>query len=301
MSAAAVDDTQQADTIASVIADAAPTEEKVVAPDAVTTSSVSFAGHNEVTVPIDAHAPVTIESADSKVDIALPSEINVSDGVVADDGTVVFEDNGNHAHAAVQALDDGSVRLQTVLDSPHAPSTYTYAFGGDTQLILLDDGTVEVTETITDGVSATIGLVDAPWAIDATGTTVPTHYTVDGNTLTQHVDHSDDYAYPITADPSYSVGIGFYIHWTRAETATLAGYGVAGMTAATAACAWMGTKLAPPYGSIILGAGCAYVAIPLIHQAGVAQNSSPKRCAYTRYIPLGGVVVSGTYKDSRCR
>ncbi len=202
--ASAVDDTQPADNIAAVIADAAPTLETVATPDTVTTSEVTFTGLNDVTVPIDADEPVTIESADSSVEIALPTEIDVSDGVVADDGTVVFEDNGNDAHAAVQALDDGSVRLQTVLESPDAPSTYTYTFSDGAELVLLDDGSVEVTETIADGVVAVIGLIEAPWAIDASGTNISTHYTVDGNALTQHVEHSREHAYPITADPKTS-------------------------------------------------------------------------------------------------
>lgn len=151
------------------------------------------------------------------MDIALPTEVDVSGGVVADDGTVVVEDDGNDVHAAVQALDDGSVRLQTVLESPDAPSTYTYTFSDDMELVLLDDGSVEVTETITDGMTTVVGLIDAPWAIDAEGTVVPTHYTVDGTSLTQHVAHSGDFAYPITADPTVSIGWGIYVKYSKTD------------------------------------------------------------------------------------
>lgn len=221
MPASAVGDTQQADTIAAVIADVAPTGESVVAPDVVTTDSVTFTGNTDVTVSIDADAPVTIESTGSTVEIALPVEIDVGDGVVANDGTVVFEDNGTDAHAAVQALDDDSVRLQTILESPGAPSTYTYTFSDGAELVPLDDGSVEVTETIAGGVIAVIGLIDTPWAIDANGTSVPTHYTVDGNTLTQHVDHSDDYAYPITADPSIIFGWAIYVKYSKSDVRTV--------------------------------------------------------------------------------
>jgi hypothetical protein len=44
---------------------------------------------------------------------------------------------------------------------------------------------------------------EAAWVQDASGVAVPTHYSVDGNTLTQVVEHKDldNVSYPIVADP----------------------------------------------------------------------------------------------------
>ncbi len=51
-----------------------------------------------------------------------------------------------------------------------------------------------------------IGVVAAPWAVDARGRSLPTHYTLrpDGG-LTQVVD-TRGAAFPVVADPKYSVG-----------------------------------------------------------------------------------------------
>ena len=37
----------------------------------------------------------------------------------------------------------------------------------------------------------TIAYADAPWAVDAKGTPVPTHFEVDGTTLYQVIEHAD--------------------------------------------------------------------------------------------------------------
>ena len=41
------------------------------------------------------------------------------------------------------------------------------------------------------------------------------------------------------------------------------------------------------------------VVVPFIHNAGLAQLSKPKKCAYLRF--TYGVWTSGTYADSRCK
>lgn len=246
MPASAIDDQAEVDSIAGMIADAAPNGENVVLPDVVTTDLVTFTGNTDVTVPIDTDAPVTIESTYSTMDIELPTEIDVSDGVIANDGTVVFEDHGKNAHAAVQTLDDGSVRLQTILESPDASSTYTYTFSEGVELVLLDDGSVEVTETIADGVTSSIGLIDAPWAIDANGTNVPTHYTVDENRLTQHVDHSGNFAYPVTADPKITnTWWNRTVYYNRYETKRIADRAVYGVLGSYLP--WVPAKIAAGY------------------------------------------------------
>ncbi|MBP3223429.1 MAG: hypothetical protein J6M18_05845 [Actinomycetaceae bacterium] len=47
-----------------------------------------------------------------------------------------------------------------------------------------------------------VGEIEAPWAIDAEGKTLPTHYEVQGDTLIQKITTNAQTTYPITADPS---------------------------------------------------------------------------------------------------
>lgn len=223
--ATAVDDQTTADEIASIVAKAAPNSKRLAPTASVDRTGAKFGTMaTDVDVALDPQQPLSIMRDDISVHVSLPEGLDVENGVVARDGTVVFKEGGDDAHAVVQALDDGSVRLYTVLDSPNAPSTYTYDFGENVELVLLDDGSVEVTENLSDGVTAVLGTIDAPWAVDADGTDVATHYTVEGSGLTQHVEHSQADSYPITADPSYSFGWKVYVKYSKTETRNIAGW-----------------------------------------------------------------------------
>lgn len=220
--ASAADSESEANEIASIIGDAAPFSAEAAAPDGVSAAGVDFdIAQTEVTVPFEAEGLVSMDAAGTKIEVSLPAGLDVEDGVLAGDGTVVFAESGDGAHAAIQALEDGSVRLQTVLDGAEAPSTYAYNFGDGVELALNDDGSVTVFEEVTDEVAVSVGRVEAPWAVDAVGADVPTHYTVNGSTLTQHVDHSVEYAYPITADPTISFGWAIYVKYSKSDVQTV--------------------------------------------------------------------------------
>jgi hypothetical protein len=56
--------------------------------------------------------------------------------------------------------------------------------------------------TVDAPTTATVGVIEAPTATDAAGASVPTTLSVDGDTVTMHVNHQDgSYQYPISADP----------------------------------------------------------------------------------------------------
>ncbi len=48
-----------------------------------------------------------------------------------------------------------------------------------------------------------VGGVTGWWAVDAAGNNLPTSFTLEGSTLTQHVDLNAATAFPVVADPSY--------------------------------------------------------------------------------------------------
>ena len=87
------------------------------------------------------------------------------------------------------------------IDSEVAPARFEFPVSGDvTALTLNDDGSV----TATDAAGEIIAVADVPWAVDATGHEVPTHYEVEGTTLIQVVEHrGGNFAYGITADPNW--------------------------------------------------------------------------------------------------
>lgn len=55
---------------------------------------------------------------------------------------------------------------------------------------------------VTDENGLITHIIDAPWAKDANGHEIKTHYNITGNTLTQVVEHNCNHVFPITADPS---------------------------------------------------------------------------------------------------
>jgi len=117
-----------------------------------------------------------------------------------DDDARLFDGTGVDTAVAVQSLESG-VRALVHIDSANAPERYDFPVGGDVaSLRLTADGGVEALSSA----HRVIATAPAPWAIDAAGGEVPTHYEVHGRTLTQVVEHrGGNYAYGIVADPSF--------------------------------------------------------------------------------------------------
>lgn len=166
----------------------------------------------DVSIPRDPGAPIELNSAPPSgprgpsqsqsppaLSISLPQTDSQKAAKIAPDGTVVYADADGEVDLAVQAFDDGSIRAQAVIQVPDAPTTYNYDLG-------LPEGVALQTQTtggillVSDGVE--VGQIEAPWAIDANGRRLPTHYAVVGNRVTQVVDHAGrEVAYPVVSDP----------------------------------------------------------------------------------------------------
>lgn len=174
-----------------------------------TTSSgavaVNSTGAVDVTVPTHATGTIDLTTKDiSGADVdtlltALPFAGSASDARV-EAGGIVSYDNGNGSFTVPIVHGDGTVQINTVLTSVSAPSSFSYPLTPPTgaTVSLSSDGSV----TISDSNNAVIGHIDVPWAKDARGVAVPTHFTLAGNTLTQTVDLSSPaITYPVVADP----------------------------------------------------------------------------------------------------
>lgn len=136
--------------------------------------------------------------------------------------------------------------------------------------VLRADGGADLLVEI-DSIVVTVGAIEPPWATDADGHDVATHYTVEGNALVQHVAHGPGDAYPVTADPTFSLGLWAYLPFNRAETATIASGGW-GATALTALCATAASPLGPVVAAL-MGASA-------VHRRG--QSSTPPGLPTTR-------------------
>ncbi|MFK0239220.1 hypothetical protein ACIQTX_00060 [Microbacterium sp. NPDC090281] len=223
-----------------------------------------------VSAPIDGGA-----RAESR-GIELPSEIPISEGVVTDDGTVVFEADDRSGDAvAVQTLVDGSTRIQTVIGGAASPHEFGYRMDGY-QPYQSDTGEVIFLNEAGDYVP-----VAAPWAVDANGKSVPTFYEVRGDELFQVVAPGAETAYPVVADPSWIWnGPIWGMKLNRAETSRVRDY-----AAALAMCGSFLKKLPR------VGWACAAFGGYMVAQANIAQGDNPKTCLFLTAAPVPGVIM----------
>src|SRR5690606_7016875 len=132
--------------------------------------------------------------------------------------------------------------------------------------------------------------VRAPWAFDASGAAVGTEYVADGSTLTQVVDHADaDVTYPVVADPTFDSPLPLQsrVRFNRAETQTIYESGALGLGGiACGPMAWV----------------CVAAAAVVVYNAGVAENSNPKRCVQITLTSTPAPVWwVDTYLEGPCR
>lgn len=153
-----------------------------------------------VDVPKDPEDKISIKLNNSpEIHIGLPNADSAKNASKLPNGTVVFPDNHGSANAVIPTND--GVQMITTISDKSASTRYTYPIevpsGGE--VIIVENGAA-----VLDGKGSPMLVVSSPWAKDAKGADVPTWFETDGSSLTQVIDHkSDDFAYPITADPSF--------------------------------------------------------------------------------------------------
>lgn len=181
-----------------------------------------------VVLPRSAGEPVQfLNSADEMVlEITLPASSSREPARTVMPGQLSFEGTAESTDTIVQLNDraNASASILAVMHDADAPSRHTYEIdvAEGTELRLHPSGAVELHDTRgTDpGDDTAVAVVDAPWAYDANGNTVPAEFELDGSTLVLQVDHRGA-AYPVVADPDVTTNCGWTtcsIYWSRART-----------------------------------------------------------------------------------
>ncbi len=171
------------------------------------TVSVGQAEDGSVSVEVDRQQGDPADSSTSAsftVDYAT-AVLGAEDGIAA----LGAEEAGVTAH--VQPTGSG-VRVLTVISAASAPESYAYTFDVPETTQLADHGD---TYYLVDD-SGVYGAIMKPWATDADGDPVPTRYTWDEGTLTQHVDlDAPGVDLPVIADPAWT----YTYYYTITKTA----------------------------------------------------------------------------------
>ncbi|UGS25015.1 hypothetical protein K8F61_09865 [Microbacterium resistens] len=251
-----------------------------------------------VVLPNEATRPIELSRNDGALGarVLVPNATALGPATLAADGSVTY--SGNTSTPAVNVLaSEDQVRVSTVIASPEQPEQFSYDFGPGASIEVAADGSATVYRANGEGegvalVETAVAQVQAPWAVDANGNDVATEYVVDGSTLTQVVKHSDvDVAYPVVADPTFDAPLPFQsrVRFDRAETKTIADLGIASL----------GGAVCGPMAAVCIAAG-----VVLAYNAGVAENSNPKRCVQVTLTTAPAVPPVwwvDTYLEGPCR
>jgi len=288
------------DATAAQIADAAPASAPVEAPTVTGDQATAQADGTTASVPLDPAQPITLtdtgstDTVNPSFTISMPKELQAGKGQKAKNGTMVYRSSQKTgAHGAVQVHADGSVSLDTVIDSARGATRFTYTIGNATP-VLQADGSVNLVQTTSQNgvtVEATVATIAAPWAKDAKGNPVATHFQVIGNKLVQVIQATGKTAYPVVADPYVKAiwhwwGISVYYSkaftrslnnsWLLNGTSALGGLACGALTASTlgigaVACAagsWVfGTHLSNVVSHAAATGGCVRLDIPYFPSA----------------------------------
>lgn len=164
-----------------------------------------------VLIPLGATDGVSIGDVNGTVDVELAASEEAPELSETSSGLLAYDNNDGSYTVPIPGK-HGDLQLNTVISSASAPTQYTY------ELDLPPDVQVESANgsfVFLDHNGSVILLVAPPWAADATGKAVPTRYELEGATLTQVVEHSPEFSYPIVADPW--MGIQLFRSWKQRE------------------------------------------------------------------------------------
>lgn len=163
-----------------------------------------------IDIPKNPDEAVSLKTGNTEINITLPELDKPQEGEIIAKGVVAYTSESDFSNT-VQANNDGSVRMTTIIDNPNAPTEYEY------KLELEQGGKIEVqsdgSAIVYNNKQEPISIIAKPWAKDATGKEVKTWFTTDGLTLIQYVEHNvTGIVYPVVADPVW-IPAGIVVFW----------------------------------------------------------------------------------------
>jgi hypothetical protein len=204
------------------------------------------------------------------------------------DGSRTFATVARDTGAAVR-IGDGTVQILSVMRSKAAPTEQSYNIDLPAGTTLAPrDGGFDIVGA--DG--AVAGTIASPWAVDATGRSLPTSYRLEGSTIVQRTDTSGA-AFPVVADPKLTYGLGVYLNMWGSELRAYAIVAIAVLgTGVAVSCTLLGNipnAVLRSLAALACGAGAVnltkvFQAMKTIYNSNAINNSS---CYQIKIIPTG--------------
>jgi len=161
-------------------------------------------GDLNVSLPKSTTEDITLNSNDENISVGLPEE-NYSNAV--DTGkSIIYK--GTDSSLGLQTTEEGFRALISITNS-QASHNYSFDLDLPDGYQIIDsssfydqsEGTGDIFIVNNEGI--VVNMIEAPWAKDTKGNSVPTHYEINGHTLTQVIDFDEDNFYPVIADPNW--------------------------------------------------------------------------------------------------
>ena len=208
-------------------------------------TSATLSSGDSVSLPSSGTGEIHVNSPSESLGLGLPEGTTGAGSTLTPSSTLYGSPNNFSVAATITT---SGVREAVTMENPSAPSTYDFpvSLSAGEFLTSNPDGSVSVMKSFSGG-SVSVGTFQTPWAKDASGALVPTHYIVQGSTLIQQVEVTSATTFPVVADPMFvSVGLnGVTIRLTLLEQKAF----IAGASAyfAAAWCATPGTQVSCPW------------------------------------------------------
>jgi hypothetical protein len=233
-----------------------------------------------ITTPQASDEPVVLDSPGATVGIEVPGRA-VDAVVVAD--RIVYPNVAEDMSVVVQNSGDGGVQMLTVLESGSSPSEQRFELElpDDAVPQLNPDGSVSIW---LDGVE--VGLFERPWATDASGTDLRTHYSLEGNVLVRKTDVTKA-SFPVVVDPAYYADCGRVTctRWVSVEATRRLYEKRFNSTTSYWALAHSAKCAISVIGGPLVGAGCAVFSAILLHDlvGNLEYAGQHRRCLVVKY------------------
>jgi hypothetical protein len=254
----------------------------------VTTVDSEQVVSGEVTVPRDPADPVLLGPEGEGLSIGLP--VVGGELSVVRDGVSIFQNDADATSVAVNPLTDGGTQFLVAIGAADSPETYAFPVEvpDGAGLELTEDGGAQVVA----GDNGTLATIPAPWAKDANGADVPTHFEITDGALVQVVDHVDSGAtYPILADPSvFSCDAWTYtcVKFTRAETQAINNFASPGVVGAAV---WAGALCSKiPVGALVIACQAVVTVYAYLLDRSFSNAASEGRCVEMHFPRINSVL-----------
>ena len=242
------------------------------APAAEIASGVPAGTRGDVGASLSPEAGLSIQNGDAIVSITPGSP--TAAGAMSESGALVYETDDAYDYAFT-GPDSAFNAGYAVIHDASAPTEYRFDVdvdGAPAQLELVGDSIV-----VKNGAGGAVNTINPAWALDAVGRSVATSYTVEGNTVVQHVEH-EGATYPVVADPRSgcnAVWCTVMLNRTETKTASQTAFGATGLLCGTM------TAVFPPLAAVCAAYGAAF-------WVAATQAVNSGKCVGMRGLTIGG-------------